>query len=62
MAYALKGEDAKAHAAAAQFRQLEPNSPLSTHRKTAVWNPPARYEEWLESKAVPAWRKAGLPE
>jgi tetratricopeptide (TPR) repeat protein len=62
MAYALKGEDAKAHAAAAQFRQLEPNSTLSTHRKTAVWHPPAKYEAWFESKVVPAWRKAGLPE
>ncbi len=62
MAYALKGEDIKAHAAAAQFHQLEPNSTLSTERKTGVWHPPAKYNEWFESKFVPAWRKAGLPE
>jgi adenylate cyclase len=62
MAYALKGEDAKAHAAVARFHQLEPNSTLSTFRKTDVWHPPAKYQEWFESKLVPAWRKAGLPE
>ena len=59
MAYALKGEDAEAHAAAAQFRQLEPNSTLSTHRETAVWRPPAKYKEWFESKLVPAGARRG---
>jgi len=62
MAYALKGEDVKAHAAAAQFHRLDPNSTLSTFRKTEVLHPPAKYKEWFESKLVPAWRKAGLPE
>jgi hypothetical protein len=62
MAYALKGEDAKARAAAAEFRQLKPNETLSTFQKTDVWHPPAKYKEWVESKLVPAWRRAGLPE
>ena len=61
MAYALKGEDAKARAAAVELRRLAPNLKLSD-----FWNPvpsgPVAYKEWYENKLVPAWRKAGLPE
>jgi tetratricopeptide (TPR) repeat protein len=62
MAYALKGEDAKARAATAEVRRLDPNVSLSTYLKNGVWHPPAKLVEWQKSKLVPAWRKAGLPE
>jgi Flp pilus assembly protein TadD len=61
MAYALKGEDIKARAAAADLRRVDPNSTLSAYRKEIVLRPDT-YKEWFESKLVPAWRKAGLPE
>jgi adenylate cyclase len=61
MAYALKGEDAKARAMAADLRRLDPDETLSWWRKR-VSDRPAAYKEWFESKFVPAWRKAGLPE
>ena len=62
LAYALKGEDAKAHAAAAEVRRLSPNGDtLSSLRKDWSSNP-AKYQEFFESKFVPGWRKAGLPE
>jgi tetratricopeptide (TPR) repeat protein len=61
MAYTLNGEDAKARAAMVELRRLAPNLKLS-----AFWYPipsgPAAYKEWFESRLVPAWRKAGLPE
>jgi Flp pilus assembly protein TadD len=62
MAYALKGEDAKARAAAAEVRRLNPNLTLSAMRKYFATFKPPRFEEWFESNFVPAWRKAGLPE
>jgi len=40
---------------------LEPGGTLSGWRKD-VSSYPAAYKEWFESKFVPAWRKAGLPE
>ena len=61
MAYALKGDDAKARAAGAEFHRLAPHDTLSNARKDVSTRPPA-YNEWFESKLVPAWRKAGLPE
>ena len=61
MAYALKGEDAKAHAAAAEARRSDPHNTLSAAQKDLSSYGPA-YNEWFESKLVPAWRKAGLPE
>jgi TolB-like protein/tetratricopeptide (TPR) repeat protein len=60
MAYALKGENAQARAAAAEVRRLDPEirptfiKPFSSS--------PAAYKEFYENKFVPAWRKAGLPE
>jgi len=61
LAYALKGEDAKAREAAAEFRRLDPSETLSSLRKDSASNP-AKYQAIFESKVVPAWRKAGLPE
>jgi hypothetical protein len=61
MAYALKGEDAQARGAAAELRRLDPNENLSALRKDPELKG-ATYKAWFESKLVPAWRKAGLPE
>jgi adenylate cyclase len=61
MAYALKGEDAKARAAAADLRRVDPNRTLSAYRKESALRP-AAFQEWFEGKVVPSWRKAGLPE
>ena len=61
MAYALTGDDAQAHAAAAEVRRLDPNFKLITDYKP-VSPVPAAYREFYENKLIPAWRKAGLPE
>jgi len=61
MAYALKGEDAKARAAVAEVRRLDPNWTLSSFRKNES-SRPAKYKAWFDGNVVPAWRKAGLPE
>ena len=61
MAYALKGDDAKARGAAADLQRVEPSLTLSSYRRKIAPRP-ATYKEWFESKLVPAWRKAGLPE
>jgi TolB-like protein len=63
MAYALKGDDAKARAVAEEVRRVNPNETLSSARKeNEIFHKSAKYKEWFESKFVPAWRKAGLPE
>ena len=63
MAYALKGEDAQMHAAAAELRRLDPDTRLSTFNfNKFLSSSPASYKEFHETKLVPAWRKAGLPE
>jgi hypothetical protein len=61
MAYALKGEDARARAMAAELHRVDPNETLSWWRKRVAGRP-AGYNEYFENKFVPAWRKAGLPE
>lgn len=61
MAYALKGEDAKARAAVADLRRADPNFKLTEFRKPQSSHP-AAYKEWFEKKYLPAARKAGLPE
>jgi hypothetical protein len=61
MAYALKGEDAQARAAAAEARRLDPSVTLSANRKD-ISSLTVGCKEYFESKVVPAWRKAGLPE
>jgi TolB-like protein/cytochrome c-type biogenesis protein CcmH/NrfG len=60
MAYANRGDDANARAAAVEVRRLDPNTKLSTFEGQRASS--AVYKEWFESKLVPAWRKAGLPE
>src|ERR1022692_3354923 len=61
MAYANKGEDAKARAVVAKALRLDPNIKLSTFDEQHSART-AAYKEWFESKLAPAWRKAGLPE
>jgi adenylate cyclase len=61
MAYALKGEDAKAREAAAEQRRLDPGYRLLDDEKPEP-SEGAAYKEWYETKLVPASRKAGLPE
>ena len=61
MAYALKGDEANAHAEAENLRRLDPNFKLLTFEKLDS-AAPAAYKEWYEAKLIPASRKAGLPE
>ncbi len=59
MAYAVKGENAQARAAAAETLRLDPSFRVSAFLDP--WSP-AAYKSLYENKVVPAWRKAGLPE
>jgi adenylate cyclase len=61
MAYALKGEDSKARAAATQLRRLDPSYKVLQFEEV-IPSQPAAFKEWYEKKLVPAVRKAGLPE
>jgi predicted Zn-dependent protease len=61
VAYALKGEDAKARAAVDEVHRLDPNWTLTARRRNDS-SKPTQYKAWFESNVVPAWRKAGLPE
>jgi TolB-like protein/class 3 adenylate cyclase len=61
MAYALKGDDAKARAAVADLRRVDPNFRLTEVQKPQP-SSPAAYKEFWARKLIPALRKAGLPE
>jgi hypothetical protein len=61
MAYALKGDTAKARTTVAELLQINPNFKLMEFRKP-MSSSPAAYKEWFEKKYLPAARKAGLPE
>ena len=61
MAYALKGDDARARETAADLYRIDPSFKLTSYRKTYK-SPPAGYKERWEKKLLPAARKAGLPE
>jgi TolB-like protein/Tfp pilus assembly protein PilF len=61
MAYALKGDDAKARAAVADLRRVDPHFKFSEYRKPQS-SSPAAYKEYFEKKYIPAARRAGLPE
>lgn len=61
MAYARKGDDAKARATVAELRRLAPNYTMPTAARP-MSSSPAAYKEYFEKKFIPAWRKAGLPE
>jgi TolB-like protein len=63
MAYAMKGEDAQSLAATAEVRRRDPDTRLSTFNfNKFLSTSPAAYREFYETKLVPAWRRAGLPE
>ena len=62
MAYANKGDDARARTAAGELRRLNPNIKLSEFVDKPDSASTAAYKKWFETKLVPAWRKAGLPE
>jgi len=61
MAYALKGDDAKARIAVAELRQIDPTFRLPDLDKPMP-SRPAAYKDWFAKVYLPAWRKAGLPE
>ena len=61
IAYSLKGDDAKARAALADFRRIAPEFSLAKQKRPNSSNP-AAYREWFENVWLPAARKAGLPE
>ena len=58
VAYTLKGDEAKARMAAADLRRVEPNYKLESPEPSS----PAAFRKWFETKFLPAWRKAELPE
>jgi adenylate cyclase len=61
MAYTLKEDDAKARAAVADLRRV---NPTFSFLKMFTLQPssPAAYKEFFDKKFIPAWHKAGLPE
>jgi TolB-like protein/tetratricopeptide (TPR) repeat protein len=61
MAYALKEDDAKARAAVADLRRVNPTFSFLKFY-TPQPSSPAAFKEFFEKKFVPASRKAGLPE
>jgi adenylate cyclase len=61
MAYALKGDEAKARAATANLRRVDPSFKLLTAEKPDS-SQPAAFKDWYEAKLIPASRKAELPE
>jgi adenylate cyclase len=61
MAYARRGESAKAQASVAALLQLEPKFSLSRFDKPRPGYPSA-YREFWETKLLPAARLAGLPD
>ena len=61
MAYALKGDDAKAREAVANLSRLNPKFKLTNFRKPQSSRPAAHNDAYSE-KLLPAGRKAGLPE
>jgi adenylate cyclase len=61
MAYAFKGDEAKARAVTGNLHRLDPNYKLLTDEKPQPAYP-AAYRDLYEAKLVPASRKAGLPE
>ena len=61
MAYALDGDEAKAHAEAAEVRRLNPQFKFDLQGTRATPASPA-YAAYLEEKVIPGMRKAGLLE
>jgi tetratricopeptide (TPR) repeat protein len=61
MAYAYKQDDRKSRAAVAELHRLEPAFRLAESQKPGS-STPARYKQYWETRLLPAWHKAGLPE
>jgi adenylate cyclase len=61
MAYARKGDRARAQAAAAALRQVDPQFTLARLDTRRVEQFPPAYRRFWETRLVPAWRLAGLP-
>jgi adenylate cyclase len=61
MAYALKGDNARARAEADVVRRVDPKYKLTFVVEQYSDSPPG-YRDWIDKKLVPAWHKAGLPE
>lgn len=61
MAYALKGDEAKAREAVAALRRADPKFKLGELRKPGS-SSPAAYKAFFDGKYLPTARKAGLPE
>jgi tetratricopeptide (TPR) repeat protein len=62
MAYARKGNMERSRAAVAALMKLEPKFTLSDIQSQKVEAMSPAYRAYWESKLLPAWRKAGLPE
>ena len=61
MAFALNGNETKAHAEADEIRRLNPKFKIDLERVRAAAATPA-YQTYLEERYIPALRKAGLLE
>ena len=61
MAYAQKGEDAKARAVVEELLRKEPDFKLREDQKPKKSTSDA-YRKYYDTTFLPAWRKAGLPE
>lgn len=61
MVYAAKGETAKLTAVLRDLRRIAPNYTVPENAKPQPSSPPA-FIHYYETKYLPLWRKAGLPE
>lgn len=61
MAFALDGNEARAHAEAVEVRRLNPNFRFDLEKARARSESPA-YRRYLEERVVPALKRAGLSE
>ena len=62
LAYALKGDEKQARKAAAEAVRLNPRLRLDIADDTPWLGKEAQYRKYIETKYLPAWRLAGLPE
>ena len=62
LAYALKGDQMQARKAAAEAVRLNPRLRLDIADDTPWLGKEVQYRKYIETKYLPAWRLAGLPE
>ena len=62
LAYARKGDQAQARKAAAEAIRLNPNLQLDIKDDLPWPGKEAEYRKYIETRYLPAWRLAGLPE